>query len=209
MDAPVLLPMCEVQHAHGRLTCMRLRHPGDIDRVLRMLADLQNRLVNYRGHEDTVPYLAWCAEASRQMREHFVSIDLAGLAERDQRELTFGGAVMTRPLEFLDSNIDLWQVRLAGVRMALEKLRPFIERPGSLLVLDTSAFIEGEYFTEVDWHGLAGVQAGQASPAHRAGHRDRRARRPQARPAGQATAPAQCCTASGSYVTEPGWHRLS
>lgn len=159
--SPRWYPTCDVHHPHGRLTCMRLRHPGDIDRALRMLADLQSRLVNYRGHEDTVPYLAWCAEASRRMREQFVSIDLAELAERDQRELTFGGAVMTRPREFLDSNIDLWQVRLAGVRMTLEKLRPFIERPGSLLVLDTSAFIEGEYFTELDWHGLAGVQAGR------------------------------------------------
>ena len=44
--------------------------------------------------------------------------------------------------------------------MAHEKLRPFIERPGSLLILDTSAFIEGEYFTDLDWHGLAGLQAG-------------------------------------------------
>jgi hypothetical protein len=114
---------------------MRLRRPGDIDRVLRMLADLQSRLVNYRGHEGTVPYLSWCAEASRQLRERFVSVDLAELAERDQRELTFGSAVMTRPREFLDRNIDLWRVRLAEVRMALEKLRPFIERPGSLLVL--------------------------------------------------------------------------
>jgi hypothetical protein len=139
---------------------MQLRHPGDIDRVLRMLADLQSRLVNYRGYEDTVPYLAWCEEASRQLREHFLSVDLAELAERDQRELTFGGAVMTRPREFLDGNIDLWKVRLAEVRMTLEKLRPFIERPGSLLILDTSAFIEGEYFTDLDWHRLAGVQAG-------------------------------------------------
>jgi hypothetical protein len=139
---------------------MRLRQPGDIDRVLKMLADLQSRLMNYRGHEDTVPYLAWCAEASRQLRDHFASVDLAELAERDQRELTFSGAVMTRPREFLDRNIDLWQLRLAQVQTALEKLRPFIERPGSLLLLDTSALIEGNYFTELDWHGLAGVQAG-------------------------------------------------
>lgn len=34
------------------------------------------------------------------------------------------------------ANIDLWKVRLAEVRMTLEKLRPFIERPGSLLILD-------------------------------------------------------------------------
>lgn len=139
---------------------MRLRHPGDIDRVLRMLADLQSMLMNCRGHEDTVRYLAWCAEASMQLREHFISANLAELAERDQRELTLGGAVMTRPREFLDRNIDLWQVRLVEVRMALEKLRPFIERPGSLLILDTSAFIEGEYFTDLDWQGLAGIRAG-------------------------------------------------
>jgi len=31
---------------------------------------------------------------------------------------------------------------------ALEKFKPFIERPGHLLAIDTSAFIEGEYFTD-------------------------------------------------------------
>jgi hypothetical protein len=52
--------------------------------------------------------------------------------------------------------------------MTLEKLRPFIERPGSLLVLDTSAFIEGEYFTELDWHGwLASKRAGQSGSSCR------------------------------------------
>ena|SRR5271154_5602656 len=140
---------------------MRLRHPGDIDRLLRMLADLQSRLMNSRGHDDTIPYLASCAEASRQLREHFISVDLTELAERDQRELTLGGAVMTRPREFLDRTIDIRQVQLVEVRMALEKLKPFMERPGHLLVIDTSAFIEGAYFTDFAWRGLASVQAGE------------------------------------------------
>jgi hypothetical protein len=137
---------------------MRLRNPGDIDGAMRVLSDLQGRLMYCRGYDDTVQYLFWCGEASRQLREHFVSDGLAELTERDQRDLTLGGSVMTRPREFLDRNIDIWQARLVDARARLEGLRPFIERPGQIVVIDTSAFIEGEYFTDFNWRELAGVQ---------------------------------------------------
>ncbi len=71
-------------------------------------------------------YLFWCGEASRQLRKQFVSDGLAELAERGQRDLTLGGAVMTRPREFLDRDIDLWQARLVDARARLEALTPFI-----------------------------------------------------------------------------------
>jgi len=147
------------RRAPGRLLGMRLRNPGNIDRAIRVLADLQGMFMNCRGHDDTVPYLAWCGEASRQVREQFVSPEFAEQAERDQRDLTLGGAVMTRPREFLDRSIDIWQTRLVDARARLEALRPFIERPGQIIVIDTSAFIEGEYFTDFNWRRLGGVQA--------------------------------------------------
>ncbi len=74
---------------------MRLRNPGDIDGAIRMLDDLTGQLMHCRGYDDTVQYLAWCDEASRRLRERFVTPELAELAERDQRDLTLGGAVMT------------------------------------------------------------------------------------------------------------------
>jgi hypothetical protein len=61
---------------------------------------------------------------------------------------------MTRPREFLDRSIDIWQTRLVDARARLEALRPFIERPGQIIVIDTSAFIEGEYFTDFNWRRL-------------------------------------------------------
>jgi hypothetical protein len=143
----------------GKLSAVRLRNPGEIERAMRVLSDLQGRVMHCRGYDDTVQYLSWCGEASRQFREQFVSPELAELAERDQRDLTLGATTMTRVREFLDRNIDIWQARLVEARARLEALGPFIERPGQLVVVDTSAFIEGEYFTSFSWRQLAGVQA--------------------------------------------------
>jgi hypothetical protein len=137
---------------------MRLRNAGEIDRAIMALSDLQGRLMNYRGHDDTFYYLAWCEEASRQFREQFASLELAELAERDHRDVALAGTIATRPLEFLDRNIDIWQARLVAAKGQLEALKPFIERPGQIAVPDTSAFIEGEYFTDFDWRQLTGVQ---------------------------------------------------
>src|SRR6266568_842436 len=143
----------------ARLESMRLRNPGDIDGAIRMLDDLTGQLMHCRGYDDTVQYLAWCDEASRRLRERFVTPELAELAERDQRDLTLGGAVMTRPREFLDRNIDIWQVRLVDAGARLMALKPFIEREGHIVVMDTSAFIEGVYFTDFDWRSLDGIDA--------------------------------------------------
>jgi hypothetical protein len=136
---------------------MRLRNPGQVEQTIRVLEDCQDRLMNYRGQKDPTWYLAWCEEASRRFREEFTSPKLAELAEQDQRDLALGGAVMTRPREFLDRMLDLWHMRLAEAVARLEALRPFIERPGQIIVIDTSAFIEGTYFTDLDWRELPGV----------------------------------------------------
>jgi hypothetical protein len=37
------------------------------------------------------------------------------------------------------------------------ELKPFIERPELIMIPDTSAFLEGEYFTDSDWQALIGA----------------------------------------------------
>jgi hypothetical protein len=39
----------------------------------------------------------------------------------------------------------------------LMALQPFIERPGLIVVPDTSAFVEGVYFTDLNWQELADI----------------------------------------------------
>ena len=43
---------------------------------------------------------------------------------------------------------------LDGLIAELEQQKPFLARPGHLVVLDTSALMEGVFFTEFDWHAL-------------------------------------------------------
>ena len=61
------------------------------------------------------------------------------------------------PLVLLNRETDVWVDRFEGVIAELKALNPFIERPGHIVVPDTSAFIEGTYFTELAWQEIAGV----------------------------------------------------
>jgi rRNA-processing protein FCF1 len=53
-----------------------------------------------------------------------------------------------------------WDARLDRLLTGLEALRAFLQRPGRLVVLDTSALMEGVFFTEFDWHKLDASLAG-------------------------------------------------
>src|SRR6266567_6693194 len=61
------------------------------------------------------------------------------------------------PFVALNRETDMWEERLGQVIDELKAMKPFIERPGTIFVPDTSAFLEGEYFTEFDWQALAGI----------------------------------------------------
>jgi hypothetical protein len=47
-----------------------------------------------------------------------------------------------------------WDRRFEEVIEELTKLKVFVDRPGRPVMLDTSALMEGELFTEFDWHTL-------------------------------------------------------
>ena len=61
------------------------------------------------------------------------------------------------PYGVLNHEIDVWLDRFTEMISELVALKPFIERPGLIVVPDTSAFIEGVYFTELNWQELADV----------------------------------------------------
>jgi hypothetical protein len=44
----------------------------------------------------------------------------------------------------------------------LGALKPFIEMPGKIVVPDTSAFIEGVHFTDLDWQALVSAAKAEA-----------------------------------------------
>ena len=48
----------------------------------------------------------------------------------------------------------VWEARLERLEADLAELIRFVGRPGRVVVLDTSALMEGELFTEFDWHAL-------------------------------------------------------
>lgn len=54
----------------------------------------------------------------------------------------------------LDREGKAWAARLDGLIAELEREKPFLARPGHLVVLDTSALMEGVFFTSFDWHDL-------------------------------------------------------
>jgi|SRR5580698_7630926 hypothetical protein len=57
----------------------------------------------------------------------------------------------------LKHETDTWAMRFDAMITELKGLKPFIERPGVIMVPDTSALLEGKYFTELDWQALAGA----------------------------------------------------
>ena len=63
----------------------------------------------------------------------------------------------TMPYGLLRHEIDVWLDRFTEMVDELMALSSFIERPGLIVVPDTSAFVEGVYFTDLNWQELADI----------------------------------------------------
>ena len=145
----------------GSMECMRLRHR--VDYTIETLARVQSELGNTRGGgreawERRDNWLRWWSSADSQLRNLFADGDLAAslaVSADKVRDVNLGAL----PFVALNRETDLWHERLGQVIEELEALKPFIDRPGTIVVPDTSAFIEGEYFTDQDWQSLIGVSA--------------------------------------------------
>lgn len=142
---------------------MRFKRPGDLRRGI----DTLNALA--REVEGIDPYfssellreewLGWWDSADGQLRDVFADDDLITDLYRTQAvvralESSVSSDFDTDAVEvrdLLQRERDVWRERLHDAARELEELEPFVDRPGRVAVLDTSAFIEGGDFWERDW----------------------------------------------------------
>jgi len=142
---------------------MRLRHKVDytIETLTRVRNDLGNtRAGGPEAWDRRDQWLRWWAAADGQLRNLFAEADLASslyVSAEKIRDVNLGAL----PYVLMNRETDFWEERLGQVIGELKALQPFIERPGLIVVPDTSAFLEGEYFTDLDWQALIGAGAGE------------------------------------------------
>lgn len=144
----------------GSMEYMRLRHK--VDYTIETLTRVKNELGNSRGRHEAWEYrdqwLRWWSAADGQLRNLFADGELAAslsVSAEKVRDVNLGAL----PFVLLNRETGAWEERLGQVIAELEALKPFIERSGLIVVPDTSAFLEGEYFTNLDWQDLAGAAA--------------------------------------------------
>jgi rRNA-processing protein FCF1 len=63
-----------------------------------------------------------------------------------------------RPYPLVEAELRAQQRRLNAAIAYLKRLKPFLDREGSIVVPDTSAFIQGLYFTDYEWARELGVR---------------------------------------------------
>jgi hypothetical protein len=140
---------------------MRLRHK--VDYTIETLARVKNELGNTRaGGPDVLvrrdQWLRWWSAADSQLRNLFIDGELAAslyVSAEKIRQVHLGAL----PYVVMNRETDFWEERLGQVISELKALQPFVERPGLIVVPDTSAFLEGVYFTDLDWQSLIGAGA--------------------------------------------------
>jgi hypothetical protein len=147
---------------------MRLRNPSGLEQAIVTVREVKGQLMNTvagdsaRRKDD---FLAWFDQwATPQLGNHFPSSEgiFAEIADSSHR-LVLAPPMSERQMNgLLHRESQEWDARLQRVLDGLEALRTFISRPGHLIVLDTSALIEGVFFTDFDWHSLDASLSGGA-----------------------------------------------
>jgi hypothetical protein len=141
---------------------MRLRNPGSLEAALETVKQVKGELWNAVTAGHSAPdkkdaFLAWCDRwATPQLGNHFPPSEalFAEIAESYHRVVQTPLLTERQLNGLLDREGKAWSVRLDGLIAELEQQKPFLAWPGHLVVLDTSALMEGVFFTEFDWHAL-------------------------------------------------------
>jgi rRNA-processing protein FCF1 len=138
---------------------MRLSHP--VDYTIETLTGVKDELPSGFGR-GYVPadcrdqWLRWWSTADSQLKNLFADGDLAAslyVSAEKVQDVNLGAL----PLVLLNRESAFWKERFTQLIDELRALKPFIELPGQIVVPDTSAFIEGTYFIELDWQDLIGA----------------------------------------------------
>jgi hypothetical protein len=138
-----------------------MRHGADL--TIERLTYLSGQLGNCRAANNPKDmqdrWLRWWSEADSQLRNLFSDGEMAAsLYVSSERVRAVNMAAL--PNGVLNHEVDTWVARFEETVEGLKALKPFIERPGQIVVPDTSLFLEAAYFTELDWQAAAGVGAG-------------------------------------------------
>ena len=131
-----------------------------VDYTADVLRDLWNKLDGCLNGDDAEDvrdrWLRWWSDTDEHLRILFGDGDVAAslyVSQARVRDVNLG----TMPWGLLRHEIDVWLDRFTEMIDELMALQPFIERPGLIVVPDTSAFVEGVYFTELNWQELADI----------------------------------------------------
>jgi hypothetical protein len=147
---------------------MRLKNSGGVDAAIATVAVVRGQLGNARNGNSAADrkdsFLRWCDNwATPQLGNHFPDTEEIFTAIEE----TFRRLALAPPMSEYELNTmltrdwQIWDRRLERLGVELERRRAFLGRPGRLVVLDTSALMEGVLFIGYDWHALdAGLAAG-------------------------------------------------
>jgi hypothetical protein len=141
---------------------MRLRNPGGADAALATVRQVKNQLENasVQGHnasERKDAFLTWCDHwTAPQLGNHFPASEnlFAELAESYHRVLQTPQLSERELNRLLARERREWDARLEELIGEIQGRLACLARPGRLVVLDTSALMEGVFFTDFDWHLL-------------------------------------------------------
>ena len=140
---------------------MRLKNPGTIDAALAAVSQVKGQLTNTMagsGTQRLVDFTRWCERwAIPQLGNHFQGSEelFSLLGETHYRLVSAAPHMAELQLNsFLSREWHTWDARLGHLAGELERDREFIKRPGRIVVVETSALMEGVFFTEFDWHVL-------------------------------------------------------
>lgn len=140
---------------------MHLRSPGGIDHAIETLRGLQAECDSCgSSFHDFEPsrnqYIKWVDNAYQQLRSLFADDRLAeGLLGRSFFELQRIDADTSRSgpaaWTMLTREVRVQLERLQAAEDHLRKLKVFAERPGEIVLPDTSALVRGVWFEHFDW----------------------------------------------------------
>lgn len=140
----------------------RLRNPGRVDAALATVEQVRSELENAQSHGNNAAqrldaFLTWCDHWGKpQLGNHFpAEWGLFDALDESYHRLALAPEMPDRRLNgLLNREFATWHRRLTDVSGNLRELKGFIQWPGRIVVPDTSAVMEGAFFTRFDWRTL-------------------------------------------------------
>lgn len=142
---------------------MHLRNPGHIDQALRTVSRLATDCGNCESaytdfSRAQKAYLDWVDDADGQLRSIFKDAEPAdGVTTQAFWEIRRLSETAPGAWQVLRRELRIQAGRMQAIQRRLGELATFLGQPGDIVVLDTSALVEGEWFQDFDWSSRLGL----------------------------------------------------